>query len=447
MNKIILDKRMTETWIYPIICEDRDYIEDSEQWFSFLDDECSDRRPFRIFIQIPICSEICEFCPYYKEALSGISKGKLDTFVDSLIEELRFFSKTKYFRERKVSTVCIGGGDPSALPAHYWNRIFKEINELYDVSELCGISMEGTVRNLLKPKLIECLSENKVNRISFGIQTFNPELKRKMHIQFENDEIFDLVNRLRKSTIRDYSFDMMYNMPDQTTEILHADLEQAVQLEPQYIDIHGMDVYPNTGFFDRVYGDDFKIKPSRIREAEQYGMVQDFFDHTNYKQVSSNLYSVQEEPFIGYTRYLRGYPMLGIGPSARSYVNRHSFQNVYRIDQYIALIRKRKTAANYGNIASEEDDMLRKIVFFPSMTWIDKADMVCNERAQQIINDLLKCGHVYWEGSKLKLTRKSKIYAGNISRLFYSHEQREREFENLLNKIRSQKTLDVKREV
>ena len=442
MSRISFDKRMTESWIYPVICEERDKIEIQDDWFSFLDEDCNDNRPFRIFIQIPICSEICEFCPYYKEHLCDISKETLDLFIDSIIDELRFFSNKSFFRNRKVSTVCIGGGDPSAIPIDYWNRIFLEINTLFDVSELNGISMEGTVHNLLKPGYIDGLCKNNVNRVSFGIQTFDNELKKKLNVSISNNEIFELVKQIKKSTIKDYSFDMMYNMPDQTESILREDLKQAVELEPQYIDIHGMDVYPDTDFFNKVYNGKFRIKPNRTRESELYKVVQDFFSHTKYNQVSSNLYSINSEPFIGYKRYLLGYPMLGIGPSARSYINRHSFQNVLQINRYIDLIKKRNIAVEYAYVASLKDDMLRKMVFFPSLTWIDKNDIVKDNHINQIINDLLEQNYVFWDDSKLKLTPKSKMFAGNISRLFYSQEQKEREFINLINMIRSQRMVE-----
>ncbi|MBR6403071.1 MAG: radical SAM protein [Eubacterium sp.] len=437
---------MTETWIYPVICEERDLIKDSERWLDFLDEESSNKLPFRIFIQIPICSELCEFCPYYKEAMCDFSEDKLDKFVNSIIEELEYFSEKKYFQERKVSTICIGGGDPSSLPIKYWNKIFKSISNLFDLSELCGISMEGTVKNLLKPEYIDGLIENKVDRISFGIQTFDSKLKKTMNISVRNEEIYDLVERLKNSPITDYSFDMMYNMPNQSKELLFEDLNTAIKLKPQYIDIHGMDIYPDTSFFKKIYEGNYEIKPSRAREIEMYSQVSQFFENTEYSQVSSNLYSLKNEPFIGYKRYLRGYPMLGIGPSARSYVEKHSFRNANQIDQYINMIGITKNAVEYGHVSSDEDDDLRKMVFFPSMTWIDKSEIIGGENVEKTIKNLLECEYVRWEGSKLKLTNTGKIFAGNISRLFYSKEQKERDFINLLNMIRSQKTSNVKGE-
>ena len=141
---------------------------------------------------------------------------------------------------------------------------------------------------------------------------------------------------------------MMYNLPEQTMDILKSDLSEATGLEPKYIDIHGMDIYPNTEFFQRIYNGEFVIGPSKERERLMYQGVMDFFEDTKYNQVSSNLYSLNDRPFIGYERFLRGYPMLGIGPSARSYINCRSFKNVNQIDRYIDMLQNNRLPIEYG---------------------------------------------------------------------------------------------------
>ena len=91
----------------------------------------------------------------------------MDHFIDSIIKELQFYSRQKYFKNRKLSTICVGGGDPSSVNMLALGSILEFIRSSFDMSEFKAISMEGTVKNFLKPNVLDLLNEYHVDRISF----------------------------------------------------------------------------------------------------------------------------------------------------------------------------------------------------------------------------------------------------------------------------------------
>lgn len=434
MYKLNFKKRKTETWIYPIIGEKTDYIKDRKKWTSFLNNDYSNLHvATRLYIHIPYCNNICVMCPYYKEKYQDYTNDERSRFVKNIIQELKMYASTNYMYHSSVISICIGGGDPSCLSVNELKAIMSTIFDNFDMSICKTISMEGTISNYLEPEYLEQLKELGINRFNFGIQTFDKKIRKLLNLKSSCEDIYKLVEKFKYLQVEDYSADLIYNLPEQSMKVLHSDLEHFCELGATYLDIHGLDIYPNSKFQKIILSDVVNDKPSNKKEIAMYKYIMDYFERRGYNQVSSNLYSEKKErPIIGYERFLRGYPMIGIGPSARSYVECASFRNTSSIQDYNSIIEKGEFSVQYGSVVSKETDKMRKMVFFPEMTWIEKKDIPQNKKVYEIIDTLIQNNYAVWTNDILKLTKDGRCFAGNISKLFYDYEQRNKEFKNLL---------------
>ncbi len=443
MEKLSFRERSTELWVYPSISSYFDKIKDRKEFFQFLSyaDENQNKKPIRIYIHIPFCNKLCSFCAYYKEEYSSFSYEEKKVFYNSLIKELEMYSKEEYMKGRPISTVCIGGGDPSCVEIEFLEKIIKCIYKNFNMSECKGISMEGTVENLLEGNKVSELSRVGVTRLSYGVQTFKPELRKKLGLRCDKKDFYKLADLINKTKIEDYSIDLIYNLPDQSIKDLEEDLNEACEYGPVYMDIHGLDIYPNTEFEKRINDKlEFVSIPSQKKEVEMYKFIMDYLPKKGYKQVSSILYSAKKNrPFIGFERYLRGYEMMPIGPSARGYINRRSFKNVCSVKEYVDLITKNLYPAEIGNVSSEKVDKSRPIIFFPEMTWIEKKDIPDDVELNKKLQVLVNSKYAEWSGDILRLTDKGKVYSGNISRYLLSNEEKKLELRSLLLSYKERK--------
>ena len=428
--------RKTELWVYPKINIYQDKIVDAAEFLKFLQKDNKDNLSFKLYVHFHFCNSFCTFCPYYKVKYKGLSKEEKNKYFNSVINELLWYSKLPYFKNRPVQSVYFGGGDPCVVETEYLAKILETIYSNFNMSKCEAITLEGNVRNLSDDEKQKWFISSGGTRVSFGIQTFKEELRKKLLLKPTEKEIFDLANQLRRNGIEDFTFDMIYNFPDQTVEDVILDAKKAVQLKPMCIDIHNCNVYPNTTFEKMIRkGDYFKIKPSPEKEVEMYETYSKVLPSLGYKRIGPIFFSEKKDriKYDGLEAVMRGCQILGIGPSARSYLNRRSYRNVVSVTNYIESIKNKKFPLEAGNIASEQDHLNRKMVFFPTLGWIDKTDIPDNSIIHEKIQVLMESGYLEMDEKSLRLTKdKGFTYAGNVADYFTSDEEHKKYMEGLI---------------
>src|SRR2546428_256191 len=119
-----------------------------------------------LYVHVPFCAKKCEYCAFYSEASDG---ALINRYVDALIPEMELVAP-----DLKPQTVFFGGGTPSLLNPQQWERLLKAMERL----NLLG-AKEWTVEcnpatvSLDKARLLRSFG---VNRISMGVQSFEPSL-------------------------------------------------------------------------------------------------------------------------------------------------------------------------------------------------------------------------------------------------------------------------------
>ena len=186
-------KKKTELWNYPLLSEHYDHVENINEFMTNFDKIFIDK-PITIYVHIPYCDSFCYFCPYHKE--SNKSRGIKELF-DAMISEIKYYSKISCLKNAKVKSIQFGGGSPSCIPFHYISSILQTIRDEFDTTKCELITMEGNARDLT----FEYLSQVKnvgINRMSFGIQTFNSEIRKKIGIKSTVDDIYNAVENFKK---------------------------------------------------------------------------------------------------------------------------------------------------------------------------------------------------------------------------------------------------------
>lgn len=188
----------------------------------------ADCRGLGLYVHIPFCRKICDFCPYCKVVYD---REKCDRYIDALLQEIRMVGG-QYAEKKRVTSLYFGGGTP-ALAADRLKEIVDTIGEYFDITE--GIGLELHPENVTVPTL-RTLKEAGVTKISIGIQSFQEKFQTVLGR--EAVDIAAMEKALSEVSFETVSMDFIFALPGQTHEDLKADIELAFQSGANHIAIY-----------------------------------------------------------------------------------------------------------------------------------------------------------------------------------------------------------------
>lgn len=178
-----------------------------------------------LYVHIPFCKSICDFCPYCKELYA---KEKCDRYIDALIKEIHLVGgKTPYKKE--VTSLYFGGGTP-ALAAERIKDIINALEQYFIITD--GIGIELHPENVTVETL-RLLKDAGISKISIGIQSFDSKYQSVLGRKtLSPAKIKTVLSRFNFETV---SMDFIFALPNQTFEDLQADIDTAFAIGANHI--------------------------------------------------------------------------------------------------------------------------------------------------------------------------------------------------------------------
>ncbi|HEY6202457.1 MAG TPA: coproporphyrinogen-III oxidase family protein [Candidatus Limnocylindria bacterium] len=289
----------------------------------------------QLYIHLPFCATICTFCPIYKFELR--SAGAVDTYLSALTTELRDLSQRALIRALRVENVYFGGGTPSVVPDHHLAALVALIRRSFDVSPAAQWTFEGHVGSLTKDKLRFVRSLG-FDRVSTGVQTFDPTLRAALNLTPTEADIRRCVDDARAVGLTHFNLDLMYSLPGQDERAWEQDLRTTGDINPQGVDVYETVVAHGTQLYGEVAQGARRVEPDPRRRAAQYTLAEEVLASHGYRQ--RNLF-VWDQP--GYENRLLGRQselrdqhlhIVGAGLSSYSLLNGRPFINAIGRKRY-----------------------------------------------------------------------------------------------------------------
>ena len=200
------------------------------------------------YIHIPFCDNICNYCDFCK-------RYNYPHVIDKYLDSLELDIKDNYHGE-KLKTIYIGGGTPSCLSLEQLKELF-EILKILKKKKNIEYTIEGNIESTSIEKL-KLYKEYGINRLSFGIESLNPNIQKYLNRKTKKETIENLLQEARNLGFHNINLDLMYAIPNETIEMLK-------QLESKY----------NQYF---AYSDVAGIKQVQfIRELEAKQVLDDYY--------------------------------------------------------------------------------------------------------------------------------------------------------------------------
>ena len=292
---------------------------------------------FGIYVHIPFCERKCKYCDF--TSFDKCDEMIKEKYVECLMKEI----ENTHIPE-KITTIYIGGGTPSSLPAEKIQKILEKIKQTFEIADNVEITIEvnpGTV-DLVKLQIYRRIG---VNRLSIGLQAVqNPLLKMLGRIHRYEDFV-KVYEEARKAGFDNINVDLMLGLPTQTLEELQNAVGKIVAFDPEHISIYSLILEEGTELEKLVLTKKLEMIPEKLERKmywetkkilEQNGYVHYEISNFAKKGLESkhNLSCWNQEEYVGF------------GVSAHSYRNKKRFSNVDILEKYMQNIENNELDKN-----------------------------------------------------------------------------------------------------
>ncbi|MCM1090612.1 MAG: radical SAM protein [Butyrivibrio sp.] len=281
-------------------------------------EECSN---LGLYVHIPFCRSICNFCPYCKVKYS---EAECNRYIDALIKEIRLVGK-QGIDKKEVTSLYFGGGTP-ALALSRIGEIVHAIKEYFTITE--GIGLELHPNDVTVP-VLETLKCAGITKISIGIQSFSR--KYQDIIGRGAIDISAIKEALSKVHFETVSMDFIFALPEQTFEDLRKDIDIAFAIGANHIAIYPFIDFTFTASTVEAIGK--KQKRRLMDEITNYCLKKGY--------VRRSIWTFSSESDAGYSSMTRD-NFLGFGCSATTLLKRQFKINTFSVEEYCRRIDNRQ---------------------------------------------------------------------------------------------------------
>jgi len=202
-----------------------------------------------VYVHLPWCVRKCPYCDFNSHELRGAAP--FEAYVDALLEDLE--EELPQLDGRSVASVFFGGGTPSLCPPPLIGRFLEGLAARLPVVPGAEVSLEANPGAVEHGRFSEFAAAG-VNRVSLGVQSFQPRLLQAIGRIHSADESHAAIEALRRAGIDNFNLDIMYGLPGQSAQEAAADLAAALLAGPAHLSLYQLTLEPGTPFHRRPPG-------------------------------------------------------------------------------------------------------------------------------------------------------------------------------------------------
>ncbi len=324
-------------------------------------------QPLSVYVHLPFCDTACYYCACNKVVTSD--HGRSAKYIKYLGQELAMVG-ARLGDDRRISQLHWGGGTPTFLSRNEMRALTDAMNAQFEREPECECSIEVDPRRI-EPGRMAFLAELGFNRISVGVQDFDPAVQQAVHRIQSEDETRRVIVEARGHGFRSVNLDLIYGLPRQTLDSFNATLDRILALDPDRIALY------NYAHLPQVFKTQRRIAEAELPSAETKlqimtlaigrltgaGYVYIGMDH--FAKPGDELAVAQRQGRL--QRNFQGYStspesdMLGFGISAIGRVGPTYYQNLKSLDEYYDALDDHRLPVWRG-IELTQDDLLRRAV-------------------------------------------------------------------------------------
>lgn len=324
--------------------------------------------PISLYVHLPFCESRCLFCGC--NVVITRQKDQAETYLGYVFKEMER-AAALMDTSRPVVQFHWGGGTPTYLSPEQMARLFRFQKETFNLQPEAEIAIEVDPR-VTTPEQIELLRELGFNRISLGVQDFNPQVQETIHRIQPVEMTEAMVNQCRSLGFESLNMDLIYGLPHQTVDTFSKTLEEVLRMAPERIALYNYAhvpwMAPHQAHMPEAAippgPEKLRIFQQAIHRLTQAGYVYIGMDH--FAKPTDELTVAQQEGglrrnFMGYTTRA-GSDLYAFGVSAISGLQGFYAQNWRKLADYYKAIDEGQFPTMRGYALSGEDQLRRAVI-------------------------------------------------------------------------------------
>jgi len=372
--------------------------------------------PLSFYIHIPYCLKRCGYCDFNTYTPSELRDGGdlasvSDGYIDLLLKECDLIPESG-----PIPTIFFGGGTPTLMEPEDLGRLLRHLEAKFGFSKNIEITIEANPDTVSQRK-IEQLRSIGINRISFGMQSSNPQVLQVLDRTHNPENIFKATEWSRIANFEHVSVDLIYGAPGESMADWRSSVETALSLPIDHISAYALIVEEGTKLAAQVRRGDV-VMPDDDETADKYLLVDELANSHGFTWYELSNWSKPGGECAHNVAYWRGDNWWGLGPGAHSHVNGHRWWNVKHPNAYRERLEQGRSPLHgeeFLTPAEIEEERIMLNIRMPHGISLESLSSVQVTSVQQF----RASGHLdesSWRDGRIALTRTGRLIADRIVR-------------------------------
>ena len=269
--------------------------------------------PLSMYVHVPWCVRKCPYCDFNSHGVGRQAELPEEAYLSALLADLD--NDAGLAQGRELTSIFIGGGTPSLMSGHFYQRLLDEARKRLLFAADIEITLEANPGTLERGRFA-AYREAGINRLSLGVQSFHPEQLKALGRIHSGEDALHAVTEAREAGFDNLNLDLMHGLPGQTPKLALADLEQAIALAPEHLSWYQLTLEPNT---------EFHAHPPTLPEEEVLWDIQDEgherLEAAGFQRYEISAYAQSGRRARHNLNYWRFGDYLGIGAGAHAKIS------------------------------------------------------------------------------------------------------------------------------
>jgi oxygen-independent coproporphyrinogen-3 oxidase len=382
----------------------------------------------QLYLHIPFCRVRCTFC--YYNVVPNSFRAIVNPYVESLHKEIDLISRLPALQGRKVETIYFGGGTPTYLQDDQLRALITQLKSSFDFAPDIEFTCEGEPTTITEAKL-HLLKEIGITRMSFGIQSFHPEIAQLNGRIAKPEVVQRALAWATETNFKVMNIDLMSGVLGETMDTWKYSLDTALGYDPEHLTIYRMEIKPGTPLYSllqldpemrkKFVSDDDEL--AIIQYAEERLAAAGYRHNSNFAWIKAPEFSHQYR-----ANTWRGKDLIAIGESSYGYANGYLYQNVHHHRPYSAIVDGGRLSVDRAYRLSKRDRMTSYMIMgfkllhvsrpaFKARFGVDPTEVFERELAA-----LTDAGAIEVTDTAVDVTEHGCLYADSFVRVFFPPE-------------------------
>lgn len=375
-----------------------------------------------IYVHVPFCQSICNYCNFNRGLYDEALKIR---YVEALVRHIAGTDAptAPSGASRMTDTIYFGGGTPSLLDPAEVLSIVRMIRDRFAVASDSEITLETNPETVDREKL-ERFRETGINRLSFGVQSFQDAELRRLGRRHSSARAQHVVREARAAGFDNVSLDLMMWLPGQSVEGWLTSVDALIAAAPDHASLYLLELYPNAPLKEEMARGGWSLAPDEDA-AEMYVRAMERLEAAGLMQYEISNVARNGRTSRHNLKYWTDGEWLAFGCGAHGTKNGVRWKNVSGTEDYVNRVTNGESPESERRVLTREEHLEEALFTGLRLTEGIDADAIgrrysCDVFARygDALVPFLDAGWLVRDGNRLRLTRDGMLMANEVMAVF-----------------------------